>query len=129
MRCMVRRKDVFSNTFTSKEEPQKKVHGNASCGSLGFVYFFDAYPSAYHPPPFNLKVQDEIIFFAFLLHFGHLMESVPILTNFSVTVPSEHLNSYTGILKPLWYCFATNIIHIKQYVKMRCPKIELFVLI
>ena len=59
--------------------------------------FLEAYPSAYQPPPFRLKVQGDMIFFAFLWHFGHLIALVPILTNFSVIVPSWHLNSYIGI--------------------------------
>ena len=35
-------------------------------GKIGVAgYFFvEAYPSAYHPPPFNSKLQAEMIFFA-----------------------------------------------------------------
>jgi hypothetical protein len=50
----------------------------------------EAYPSAYHPPPTNLKEQADIIFFAFFLHLGHLIASVPIGTKLSVMVPSGH---------------------------------------
>jgi hypothetical protein len=50
----------------------------------------DEYPSAYHPPPASLKVQQDMIFLACLLHLGHLMLSVPIGTRLSVIVPSGH---------------------------------------
>ena len=117
MLCTNWRKDVFSNEIAHAKGSQMESLRHPSTISLGYD-FFDEYPSAYHPPPLSLKVQEEIIFIAFLRHLGHLMDSVPILTNFSVTVPSAHLNSYTGILKPLGCYLGFNIIHIIHYVKM-----------
>jgi len=58
--------------------------------SLPVLFAEDEYPSAYHPPPASLKLQGDMIFFAFLLHLGHLMASVPIGTRLSVIVPSGH---------------------------------------
>jgi hypothetical protein len=56
-------------------------------------FFVEEYPSAYHPPPSNLKEQGDMIFLAFLLHLGHLIALVPIGTRLSVIVPSGHWNS------------------------------------
>jgi hypothetical protein len=53
----------------------------------------EAYPSAYHPPPFNSKEKREMIFWAFLSQQGQEMDSVPMETQRSVTVPFEHSNS------------------------------------
>jgi hypothetical protein len=79
---------------------------------------FLVYPSAYHPPPFRLKVQGDMIFLAFLLHSGHLISLVPILTNFSVIVPSLHLNSYTGIFFNLNDKFFVRIIYISRHLSI-----------
>ena len=62
-----------------------------------YLDFLDEYPSVYQPPPFSVKVQEEMIFLAFFRHLGQVIVLVPILTNFSVTVPSWHLNSYIGM--------------------------------
>jgi hypothetical protein len=53
-------------------------------------FFVEEYPSAYHPPPSNLKEQADMIFLAFRLHLGHLIALVPIGTRLSVIVPSGH---------------------------------------
>jgi hypothetical protein len=53
-----------------------------------YLDFLDVYPSAYQPPPFSVKLQEEMIFLAFSRHLGQVIVLVPILTNFSVTVPS-----------------------------------------
>ena len=55
--------------------------------------FAEEYPSAYHPPPTNLKEQADKIFLARRLHSGHLIWAVPIGTRRSVIVPSGHWNS------------------------------------
>jgi hypothetical protein len=57
------------------------------------LLFAEEYPSAYHPPPTNLKEQGDMIFLARLLHLGHLIWVVPIGTRLSVIVPSGHWNS------------------------------------
>ena len=89
--------------------------------SFGYA-FLDAYPSAYHPPPLRLKVHGEMIFLAFLRHLGHWISLVPIFTNFSVTVPSEHLNSYTGMIETspleIWYTLVTQINIVKAIFPM-----------
>jgi hypothetical protein len=53
----------------------------------------EAYPSAYHPPPFSSKEKRESIFWAFFWQQGQEMLSVPMATQRSVTVPFEHSNS------------------------------------
>jgi hypothetical protein len=53
----------------------------------------EAYPSAYHPPPFNSKEKREMILLAFLWQHGQAMVSVPMETHRSVTVPFGHSNS------------------------------------
>jgi hypothetical protein len=57
----------------------------------GFGYFFfEAYPSAYHPPPLSSKLHAEIIFLAFSWHLGHSIDSVSIRTSSSVIWPHLH---------------------------------------
>jgi hypothetical protein len=53
----------------------------------------EAYPSAYHPPPFSSKEKREIILEAFFWQHGQAMVSVPMATQRSVTVPFGHSNS------------------------------------
>lgn len=64
------------------------------CGDINWIgfkdrnknyTFFEAYPSAYQPPPLSSKVHVDIIFFAFFLQWGHSEVLVSILTNSSKT--------------------------------------------
>jgi hypothetical protein len=55
--------------------------------------FREAYPSAYHPPPFSSKEKREMILGAFLRQQGQEMFSVPMGAQRSVTVPLGHSNS------------------------------------
>jgi hypothetical protein len=57
------------------------------------LFFAEEYPSAYHPPPANLKEQGDMIFLARLWHLGHFICAVPIGSRLSVIVPSGHWNS------------------------------------
>jgi hypothetical protein len=58
----------------------------ASVGKSGVAgYFFDeAYPSAYHPPPFSSKLHAESIFLALALQLEHSTVLVSIRTSSSV---------------------------------------------
>jgi hypothetical protein len=59
--------------------------------------FFDAYPSAYQPPPLREKVHGDRTFSAGRPHLGHGIEPVPMGTSASMVSPQSHLNSYTGM--------------------------------
>jgi len=54
---------------TMGSSPDNPINFLLYFGNIIFYFVFecfsDEYPSAYHPPPFNLKVHEEIIFFAF----------------------------------------------------------------
>ena len=81
--------------FTRKK--QNKVVPDYFVDSDVEPLFREAYPSAYHPPPLSSKEHAEMIFLAFLPHFGQIMDRVSIFVSSSVTSPHLHSNSYTGM--------------------------------
>jgi hypothetical protein len=70
-----------------------EIHFLVMEGRQAFHYFLEAYPSAYHPPPFKVKVQLDRIFLAFLPHLGQTTSRVSTRTISSVISPHSHLNS------------------------------------